>query len=103
MLALHAPGMVREKVRDAVSFVILWAKAKVMAPNAAFKAVFIILGALAVAWLLEKIDLVSLLSLEARSQETGAVYQNPDFPSVTAIAPTVTAPKPRLILIPPGQ
>jgi hypothetical protein len=90
MLALRAPG----KGRDAVSFVILWAKAKVTAPNAVFKAVFIILGALAVAWLLEKIQLVSLLSLEARSKETTAVM---------AVAPKVTAPKPRLILIPPGQ
>jgi len=33
---------------------------------------------------------VYALSWEARSQETSAVYQNPDFPCVRAINPTVT-------------
>ena len=79
----------------------------VIAGKAAFFAL------VAVVWLLKITD---LFSLEARSQETSAVYQNPDFPCVTAIDPTVTdlacvtaiapkvtAPKPRPILIPPGQ
>jgi hypothetical protein len=61
--------VVWEKVQDAVSFVISWVKAKVMTRDA----VFIILGALVVAWFFEKIDLLSLLSLEARSQETAAI------------------------------
>jgi hypothetical protein len=49
-------------------FKFLWAKAKIMAPD-----VGVILGGLALGWLLIKIDPLSLLSLEARSQETAAV------------------------------
>jgi hypothetical protein len=87
--------VVWEKVRKFFKF--LWAKAKVMAPDAAL----IILAALMLAWFFETIDLRSLLSLGARSQETDAVYRKLDFPPATAIAPTVT--EPRLILISPGE
>ena len=70
--------VLREMVRDAVSFVILWAKAKVTARNA----VFVILGALALyGYFFENIE---------ASQKTIAV---------TAVAPKATAPR----LIPPGK
>ena len=55
-----------------------WVKANVL-----LLAVLVILGAVALIWLYA-------LSSEARSHETSAVYQNPDFPCVTAINPTVT-------------
>jgi hypothetical protein len=45
---------------------------------------------LAVPVILGAVNLLYAHSREARSQETSAVYQNPDFPCVRAINPTVT-------------
>jgi hypothetical protein len=59
---------------------ILWAIAHAVLLVNAVLAVVVILGAFA----------FYALSREARSQETSAIYRNPDFPCVTAIDPTVT-------------
>ena len=58
---------------------ILWAEANAVL----LLAVVAIFCAFALIWLYA-------LSSEARSQETIPVYQNPDFPCVRAINPTVT-------------
>ncbi|SRR6266478_1215434 len=73
--------VLRGRVRDAVFFVIRWAKAKVVASNAVF--VIVILGALALYWYFFE-------NTEASSQKTVAV---------TAVAPRANAPR----LIPPGK
>ena len=63
---------------------ILWAEANAVL-SLAVVAIFCAFALIAVAliWLYA-------LSSEARSQETSPVYQNPDFPCVRAINPTVT-------------